>query len=55
MSSEQLTDMLFETDGLHVGVIKWNGLDAIRVSPHIYTSLKELDRLVTGVSKLLAK
>jgi selenocysteine lyase/cysteine desulfurase len=55
MSSEQLADMLFETDGLHVGVIKWNGLDAVRVSPHIYTSLEELDRLVTGVAKLLAK
>jgi selenocysteine lyase/cysteine desulfurase len=54
-SSGQLADILFETDGLHVGVIKWNGLDAVRVSPHMYTSLQELDRLVTGVAKLAAK
>ncbi|MCF8277167.1 MAG: aminotransferase class V-fold PLP-dependent enzyme [Flavobacteriales bacterium] len=55
MSSEQIADSLFESDGLHVGEIKWNGLDAVRISPHIYTSLDELDRLVSSLQKLAEK
>ncbi len=52
MSSTQLANQLFETHGLHVGTIQWNGLDAVRVSPHIYTTLAELDRLVNAVAQL---
>ncbi len=55
MSAEKVADALFRSDGLHVGTIKWNGLDAIRVSPHIYTSLKDLDRLVLSLRKLVGK
>ncbi|MCF8465171.1 MAG: aminotransferase class V-fold PLP-dependent enzyme [Flavobacteriales bacterium] len=52
MSSTQLADTLFEAHGLHVGIIDWNGLNAVRVSPHIYTSLSELDRLVNALAQL---
>jgi selenocysteine lyase/cysteine desulfurase len=52
MTSNQIADELFETHGLHVGTIHWNGLDAVRVSPHIYTTLSELDRLVAAITQL---
>ena len=52
LTSSQIANQLFETHGLHVGTIHWNGLDAVRISPHIYTSLAELDRLVDAVAKL---
>ncbi|MCF8459839.1 MAG: aminotransferase class V-fold PLP-dependent enzyme [Flavobacteriales bacterium] len=52
MTSTQIADTLFETYGLHVGIIQWNRLDAVRVSPHIYTTLAELDRLVNAVAQL---
>jgi len=51
-TSIEIADGLFESDGLHVGVVNWNGMDGVRVSPHIYTSLEELDRLVAAITKL---
>jgi selenocysteine lyase/cysteine desulfurase len=52
ITAETLADKLFDTDGLHVGSVSGNGLEAIRISPHIYTSLEELDRLVAAIRKL---
>jgi len=52
IEAEKIADFLFDTDGIHVGIIKWNGLNGVRISPHIYTSLEELDRLVNAIQKL---
>lgn len=51
-TSSEIADSLLEFDNLHVGLINWNGMDGVRVSPHIYTTLQELDRLVSAVTKL---
>jgi len=55
LKAQEIADSLFETDGLHVGVVNWNGLNGIRISPHLYTSLEELDRLVLAIIKLAKK
>ena len=52
MEAAEIAEALFETDKLHVGTIAWNGLNGVRISPHIYTSLEELDRLVLSIQKL---
>ena len=52
-TSAEIAEFLFQADGLHVGTINWNGLDGVRISPHVYTSLHELDRLVAGVKELM--
>ncbi|HAP70585.1 MAG TPA: aminotransferase [Flavobacteriales bacterium] len=53
LKAQEIADFLFDTDGLHVGVVDWNGLNGIRISPHLYTSLDELDRLALALIKLL--
>lgn len=55
MTASQIATSLWERDQLHMGLIQWNGLDAIRVSPHIYTSLQELDKLAAAIIKLSSK
>lgn len=54
-SGEEIADYLMESSGIHVGVIKWQDLDAIRISPHIFNSMEELDVLVSSVKKLVAQ
>lgn len=55
MTASQIATSLWERDQLHMGLIQWNGLDAIRVSPHIYTSLEELEKLSAAIIKLSSK
>lgn len=38
-----------------VGYVVWNGMNAVRISPHIYTSLQELDLLVGAIKSLVGK
>lgn len=54
-SASEMADYLMEADAVHVGKIQWNNLEAVRVSPHIYTSLDELDLFVTSVKKLISR
>ncbi len=57
----------FSIDGLDVGdiasklfndyqilavSIKWENINAVRVTPHVYTTTKDLDRLIGAVSKM---
>jgi len=51
----QIAQHLWDTEGMHVGMVEWNGMDAVRVSPHIYISLTELDRLASAITNLATK
>jgi selenocysteine lyase/cysteine desulfurase len=37
---------------IHTVSIKWENINAVRVTPHIYTTTKDLDRLIDAVTKL---
>jgi selenocysteine lyase/cysteine desulfurase len=39
---------------IHVVPIKWENVNAVRVTPHVYTSTKDLDRLIDAVRKIAA-
>jgi selenocysteine lyase/cysteine desulfurase len=52
LSAGEIRQNLSETGGFDTGAIQWNGLDAVRVSPHIYISLGELDRLAAAIRRL---
>lgn len=52
IDATEIAEALFETERLHVGTIVWNELNGVRISPHIYTSVQELDRLVAAIQKL---
>lgn len=43
---------LFAKFKIHTSPTKWEKLDGVRVTPHVYTSLRDLDRLLDGVQHL---
>jgi selenocysteine lyase/cysteine desulfurase len=45
---------LFERKKVHTVAIKYEALNGIRVTPSIYTSLQDLDRLVEGLKEIAA-
>ena len=45
---------LFGEYGIHTTGIVWENVSAVRVTPHVYTTTKDLDRLVDAVAKIAA-
>lgn len=43
---------LFAKFKIHTSPTKWEKLDGVRVTPHVYTSIRDLDRLLEGVNHL---
>jgi selenocysteine lyase/cysteine desulfurase len=43
---------LFDKKKIHSVAIKWEKINGVRITPHIYTSLKDLDRLVEGIIEM---
>ena len=43
---------LFAKFKIYTSPTKWEKLDGVRVTPHVYTSLRDLDRLLEGVTHL---
>lgn len=39
---------------IHVVSIKWENVNAVRVTPHVYTTTKDLDRFIDAVGKIVA-
>ncbi len=39
---------------IHVVSIKWENVNAVRVTPHVYTTTKDLDRFIDAVGKIAA-
>jgi selenocysteine lyase/cysteine desulfurase len=43
---------LFSDYGIHTVSIKWENVNAVRVTPHVYTTTKDLDRFIDAVGKI---
>jgi selenocysteine lyase/cysteine desulfurase len=43
---------LFNEHQIHTTSIKWENISAVRVTPHVYTSTKDLDRFIEAVLKI---
>lgn len=43
---------LFSEFQIHVVPIKWENINAVRVTPHIYTTTRDLDRFIDAVLKI---
>jgi selenocysteine lyase/cysteine desulfurase len=55
MEAGVIESKLFEKFKVHTSPTKWEKINGARVTPHVYTSLRDLDRLLEGllyVSKL---
>jgi selenocysteine lyase/cysteine desulfurase len=46
---QELDRYLFEQYKVHVVGINWENIHGVRVTPNVYTTTKNLDRLVEGI------
>ncbi|MCX7764633.1 MAG: aminotransferase class V-fold PLP-dependent enzyme [Bacteroidia bacterium] len=49
---QKLADYLLEKHRIFVAAIDWAGIQGIRISPHVYTTHSELDRLIEALKTL---
>ena len=54
MDVGDVSSKLFSDYGIHTVSIKWENVNAVRVTPHVYTTTKDLDRLIDAVLKIAA-
>jgi selenocysteine lyase/cysteine desulfurase len=54
MEAEQIAIKLMNEHQIHTVAIKWENINGVRVTPHVYTSTKDLDRFVEAVLKIAA-
>jgi selenocysteine lyase/cysteine desulfurase len=52
LEPEVIASRLFSEFQIHTSAIKWENISGVRVTPHVYTSTKDLDRLVEAVLKI---
>jgi selenocysteine lyase/cysteine desulfurase len=55
MSPAQLEQELFNKYKIHTVGITWENINCVRVTPHVYTKLKDLDKLVLAISEIASK
>jgi selenocysteine lyase/cysteine desulfurase len=54
MKPGQVADILHKKHKIHTVSIDWENIHGVRVTPHVYTSTKDLDRLVTAIRSIAA-
>lgn len=52
MDPTEVSNRLFTEFQIHTTAIKWENINGVRVTPHVYTSTKDLDRFVEAVLKI---
>lgn len=54
LDPETITNRLMGEFQIHAVAIKWENITGVRVTPHVYTTTKDLDRFVEAVVKIAA-
>jgi selenocysteine lyase/cysteine desulfurase len=49
---EEVSSELFNKYKIHCVAINWENIHGVRITPNVYTSLKDLDKLVSGIKKM---
>lgn len=52
MEATEIENRLLEKRGIHTVSIVWEGVNGIRVTPHVYTNTADLDNLVEGLLEM---
>lgn len=55
MTPAEIESTLFNKYKIHTSPIVWENIKGVRVAPHVYTPLKDLDRLVEAITYLSKK
>jgi selenocysteine lyase/cysteine desulfurase len=54
LEPETVASRLFSEYQIHTTAIKWENISGVRVTPHVYTSIEDLDRFVEAVLRIAA-
>jgi len=52
MEAKDISAKLFNKFKLYTIAIKWEKINGVRVTPHVYTTLNDLDRLIDAIHKI---
>ncbi len=55
MTPGELDSALFEKYKIHTVGINWENIHCVRVTPHVYTTLPDLDKLVKAIGEIASK
>ena len=52
LKPEDIDAKLFEKKKIHCTTINHENVHGVRITPHVYTTLRDLDRLVEGITEI---
>jgi selenocysteine lyase/cysteine desulfurase len=55
IAAEEIGATLFNNYKIHVVTIDWQNIKGVRVSPHVYTRIKDLDKFVNAIREIASK
>ena len=55
MTPGELDNALFNDYKIHTVGIVWENISCVRITPHVYTRLEDLDKLVTALTEIASK
>ncbi|MFM8347114.1 MAG: aminotransferase class V-fold PLP-dependent enzyme [Bacteroidota bacterium] len=55
MDVGEVSSKLMADHQIHTTSIKWENVNAVRITPHVYTTTRDLDRLVEAILKIAGK
>ena len=55
MTPGELDGALFNTYKIHTVGIVWENISCVRITPHVYTRIQDLDKLVKAITELASK
>ena len=50
-SAWQLDNYLFDNYKIHSTSLTWEKIEGVRITPNVYTTTRDLDRLIAGISE----
>ena len=51
VKTSDIYSYLFNQHSIHTSPSNWNGIEGIRITPNVYTTIEELDRLVNAIKE----
>ena len=55
LTPAELDSRLFNNYKIHAVSIVWENISCVRITPHVYTKIKDLDRLIKGINEIAEK
>jgi selenocysteine lyase/cysteine desulfurase len=55
LTVQELDNQLFSKYKIHTVSVTWENVNLVRVTPHVYTKIKDLDKLIGAIKQIATK